>query len=213
MHLRLSFVLTIVAVRLYAQESSESPAAMKQVLERLDSLEKQNQELLQEIRSLRQEVKASGAAAASANDGTQQAPDQPTSDERLGIEERRTAEQAQTKVEAAHKYPIQLDGMVLFNAFANSASSISAGSYGTNAATQYGLLTGPNRAGATLRQTILGFDFQGPRLPGDGRVNGTLMMDFFGGSAYPDSTGFRIRRAEISLDWKNRSLTVGRISL
>ena len=43
-------------------------------------------------------------------------------EDRVAVEERRTAEQAQTKVEAAHKFPIQLDGMLLFNAFANSTT-------------------------------------------------------------------------------------------
>ncbi len=90
------------------------------------------------------------------------------------MNEHRISEQAQTKVEASQKFPISLNGMVLFNAFANSAAS------GTDNAGEYGLLSGPNRSGATMRQTLLGFDFQGPALPGNGRVNASLNDGFLG---------------------------------
>ncbi len=213
MRLRLPFIVLLLALKLYAQENAESSTVMKQVLERLDSLEKQNQELVKEVHSLREQLNASGPnvkpSASDTDQVRQSAPDEPTVDERLTVQERRTEEQAVTKVEAAHKYPIQLNGMLLFNAFANSASIVNTAAYGPNSMYEYGLLTGPNRSGATIRQTLLGFDFQGPKLPGNGQVNGTLMMDFFGGSANPALSRFRLRRADISFDWKDRSFTVG----
>ena len=129
------------------------------------------------MRTLRQELDASRAPSSVA--------------ERVTVEENRTAEQAQTKVEAANKFPIQLTGTLLFNAFANSANP------GKESASDYGLLAGPNRSGATLRQTLLGFDFQGPALPGGGRVNGSLTMDFFAGYADPGANWFRLRRADV----------------
>jgi hypothetical protein len=121
----------------------------------------------------------------------------------VNVNERRISEQAQTKVEASQKFPISLNGMLLFNAFANSAPSANEN------AGEYGLLTGPERAGATMRQTLIGFDFQGPSLPGGGKVNASALMDFWGGYATPGSNWFRLRRADISLDWQNRSFTVG----
>lgn len=197
---RLLLVLVILAVRVRAQESADSSAVMKQILARLDSLEKENRELVQDVQSLRQELAASRSAAP-AGTGDTKKPDQASLDERLSVEEGRTAEQAQTKVEAANKFPIQLNGMLLFNAFANSSNA----QYSTN----YNLLNGPSTAGATVRQTLLGLNFTGPHLPGDGRVNGFITMDFYGGNSDPEYTRFRIRRADISLDWKDRSFSVG----
>lgn len=202
-------MLVIVAMKVSAQESSDSSAVMKQILERLDSLEKENKQLSQDVQALRQELAASrsGNAPAAPTSGAATAqvptPDQPSTDERLTVQEQRTAEQAQTKVEAAHKFPIQLNGMLLFNAFANSAGSASYYSDNSN------LLTGPNRDGATLRQTLLGLDFQGPSLPGDGRINGSITMDFSNGSSDPEYARLRLRRAEISFDWANRSFSIG----
>ncbi len=199
---RLTFVLLIAAMKVCAQESSDTSAVMKQILERLDSLEKENRQLAQDVRSLRQELAVSRSSSpAAAPDAAK--PEQPPLDERVTVEEQRTAEQAQTKVEAAHKFPIQLNGMLLFNAFANSATNAS--EYSGN----YNLLTGPNRAGATLRQTLLGLDFQGPHLPGNGRVNGSITMDFSNGSSDPEYLRLRLRRADISLDWDNRSFSIG----
>src|SRR5581483_2160050 len=179
MQLRALVLLLVVAVIMSAQNITESSATMKQILERLDTLEKENRELVQDVKSLREELAAAHSSAQKVS-GDESRPDQASLGERLSVEEKRTAEQAQTKVEAAHKFPIQLDGMLLFNAFGNSAASVEF--YPEEG---YNLLTGPARDGATVRQTLLGFDFQGPHLPGGGRVNGFLTMDFYGGSSDP----------------------------
>jgi hypothetical protein len=197
---KLPLFFFVLAFRVCAQNDGGSTAVMKQVLERLDALERENKEMIQEIRSLRQELAESRSAPAVAPNAGES---QPSVDERLSVEEHRTAEQAQTKVEAAHKFPIQLDGMLLFNAFGNSSRS--AAEYSDN----YNLLTGPSAFGATVRQTLLGLDFQGPHLPGDGTINGFVSMDFYGGTSDPEYTRFRIRRAGVSFDWKNRSFFVG----
>jgi len=199
MHRKLIFLIPVLTATLSAQGNVDSPATIKQILDRLESLEKENRALVEEVRMLRQEVNAShNAVPPTASASPEQAQQIPLED-RVAVEERRTAEQAQTKVEAAHKFPIQLDGMLLFNAFANSTTSTPGSEY---------LLTGPNTSGATLRQTLLGLNFQGPSLPGDGKVNGFLMMDFFGGYADPQAIRVRLRRAGLSLDWTNRSFSV-----
>ncbi len=200
---RLTFMLVIFTMKVCAQESAGSSAVMKQILERLDSLERQNRELAQDVRALRQELAASRSDNSHSVTADAAKPEQPSLDERVTVEEQRTAEQAQTKVEAAHKFPIQLNGMLLFNAFANSAGNAS--EYSDN----YNLLTGPSRDGATVRQTLLGLDFQGPHLPGNGRVNGSITMDFYGGSSDPEYLRLRLRRADISFDWENRSFSIG----
>jgi hypothetical protein len=212
MHRKIPVVLLATALRLIAQQpgsTAQQPAdstqLTQQILERLNTLEKQNRELLEEVHTLRKEVDANKAVAAT-NSGTaapQNSAEQPPLDERVAVQERRTAEQAQTKVEAAHKLPIQLTGMVLFNAFSNTEN------YSTPSVNNYGLLSGPSSSGATLRQSLLGFNFQGPSLPGDGHINGSIMMDFYGGYADPEQTRVRLRQAYISMDWANRSFTVG----
>src|SRR5205823_4479994 len=185
------FVTLTLGFQLCAQENTDSQAVMLQIVQRLDALERQNRELLDEVHALKQQLEASGAQPTTES-GTS-APAQASIGDRVTVAEHRIAEQAQTKVEASEKFPISLNGMLLFNVFANT------GPPEVQRAGEYGLLTGPNTAGATVRQTILGLDFQGPRLPGNGRVNGFLNMDFWGGSAVPSLGWLRIRRAAISL--------------
>jgi hypothetical protein len=200
-----------LALRLCAQENTDAQGVMLQIVQRLDALERQNRELLDEVHALKQQLANSGArgspesssANSSSPDSSSSPAERSSINDRVTVAEHRIAEQAQTKVEASEKFPISLTGMLLFNAFANT------GPAEVQRAGEYGLLTGPNTAGATVRQTILGLDFQGPALPGNGRVNGFLNMDFWGGSAVPSLGWLRIRRAAISLDWKNRSFTVG----
>jgi hypothetical protein len=185
-----------------AAADSELKDLLTRISQRMDALEQQNRELAQEVKTLREELvksKPTDNAAAAASPAVENGP---TLDERVGVVEQRTAEQAQTKVEASQKFPIKLTGMLLFNAFANTGNGAADASYGY-------LLSGPETAGATVRQTILGFQFQGPSLPGGGHVNADLMADFFGGGSSPQSYWFRIRQAALSFDWKKRSISVG----
>ncbi|HEY7212433.1 MAG TPA: hypothetical protein VH477_19310 [Bryobacteraceae bacterium] len=192
-------VFALAVVPLSAQQASDSQV-LAQVLQRLDSLEKQNRQLLEEVRALREQVQNSDRAASpQAAAETQTA----SLEDRVAVAEDRISEQAQTKVEASQKFPISLTGTLLFNAFLNSGANAN---YSADA---YGLLSGPERAGATVRQTLLGLNFEGPQLPGDGQVRGSLMMDFGSGYAQPGASWIRLRRGNISLDWKNRSFLVG----
>lgn len=210
MRLKLWIWMIMFAAPAYPQTASPAPdVTLKAILNRLDALEQQNRELTKEVHSLREELAGSrsvtplpaqqGGSAPTENaaSATAEAP----LEDRVARNEARIEEQAQTKVEASHKFPISLTGMILFNAFSNSQSS---GGYENPE-----LLTGPGRSGATLRQTLLGFQFQGPHLPGNGRINGDFMMDFFSGSSYPNGSWLRIRRAAINLDWQNRAIMIG----
>lgn len=185
---------------------SEMKDLLARISQRMDALEQQNRELTQEVKVLREELVKSKSgvpsqpdtnAATSAPEGTA-----PSLDERVGVVEQRTTEQAQTKVEASQKFPIKLTGMLLFNAFANTGNAAANASYAY-------LLSGPETAGATVRQTILGFTFQGPSLPGGGHVNADLMADFYNGGYSPQDYIFRVRQAALSFDWKKRSFSVG----
>lgn len=102
---------------------SQDSTGLRQILDRLDRLEAQNRELTTEVRALREELAARGGPPAPAP-AAEQAPvaDEavPAIEERLEVQETRTAEQAETKVETAHRMPFRISGMALFNAFYNS---------------------------------------------------------------------------------------------
>jgi hypothetical protein len=185
------FLLLLLPALLLAQ-SPDSQQTLQRIQDRLDALEKENRQLLQELQDLRKDLEVARNAPT---------PGQPLAD-RVAVVESRTEEQAQTKVEASQKFPLSINGMLLFNAFSNGKAS-------ENSTATYGLLSGPGIAGATVTQSMLGFDFQGPKLPGDGRVNGSLNLDFFGGYMATGQSWLRIREADLSFDWQDRSFSVG----
>jgi hypothetical protein len=204
--------LFLAAVTLAAaQTAAESPSALDQILARLDRLERQNRELVEQVRALRNELALSHdqssalsagtvASGPPAQDGAQAA----SVNERLDVQERRLEEQAQTKVESSQHMPLRVTGMALFNAFLNSRPNgnlvvpvLAPGSGGA--------LTG----GATLRQTILGLDFRGPEVWGGGNIHGFINMDFFGGSGEPYNSLVRLRTAGLEINWENTSVMFG----
>jgi hypothetical protein len=200
--MRIKAILTAALMigMLNAQDAPVSQdATLRAILQRLDSLEKQNQELADEVHALREQLAATRTEpkASPADEGASQAP----LNERVAVVERRVEEQSQTKVEASQRFPLSLTGMLLFNAFRNS--------YSQGTPDSYSLLDGPNESGATLRQTLLGVQFQGPSIPGGGKVSGNLMMDFYSGGVYPSDNWIRLRTADISFNWANRSFSVG----
>jgi len=92
--------------------------------------------------------------------------------------------------------------MLLFNSFLNSHQSGNV-EYPTVA-----VPPGPAYAGATIRQTVLGLEFNGPRTLLGGTVHGSVYMDFFSGTA-PLALTMRLRTGDIQIDWKTRHLLVG----
>jgi hypothetical protein len=166
----------------------QTPAEWNRVLERLERLEQQNSVLLNEVRALRQQIAAERPA---------QLPQ-----ETLEIHDRRIEELAQVKVEASNRLPIRVTGMALFNSYWNSNS----------AGAEYPItapLAAERFAGATVRQSMIGLEFQGPGTLWGGRVRGSLDMDFFGGSGSSLNSLFRVRTAAVEVDWRNRSFLVG----
>jgi hypothetical protein len=169
------------------KSGAQTAPDLAKILERLDRLEQENRSLSEQVRALQAQL------------GTSTEPP-PTVDERIEIQQQRIEEQAQTKVESSQKFPIRLAGMALFNAFVNSKQSGGA-DYPVVAAA-----TGPGHDGATVRQTIIGLEFAGPRTIWGGKVNGSVYMDFFAGAT---NSAMRIRTASIELAWKTRSITAG----
>src|SRR5882762_5180454 len=186
--LRLIFALLAPLVRAQAQSAPD----LQQILERLNRLESENRELREQVRELREQMRASGSPA-------------PVEklEERTEIQDRRTDELAQVKVEASQRFPIRLTGMALVNAFYNS--KLNGGSDNPAIASQ---APGGAAGGATWRQTILGLDYRGPQTLWNGKIHGSIFMDFFGGANTPTNNLLRLRTADFTLDWQTRSLTV-----
>jgi hypothetical protein len=184
---------------------------MREVLARLDRLEKDNRELTEEIRSLRQELGVLRAPAIekgpngpASSDGQQATDGQQPEEERQAVEQSRIEELAQTKVESSQKFPIRVTGMALFNAYRNGRHNNQAENPPI-ASTDPGDSTG----GGTLRQSTLGLLFNGPLTLGGGKVSGSLYMDFFGGTTSSLNHVVRLRTASINVDWRNTSISVG----
>ena len=164
---------------------------LKDILARLDRLEDENRSLRTQVQQLRSEVDSLSGRQAEAQEKEQ-------------VQERRTADLAQGKVEATQHFPIRVTGMALFNAFTNSRNA-----GGTDNPTVSAISPGSSAAGATLRQTVLGLEYQGPATIGGGKVSGSLYMDFFGGTNSPLNNVFRIRTASIQLAWNSTTVMVG----
>src|SRR5260370_38084518 len=90
--------------------------------------------------------------------------------------------------------------MALFHAFLNSRQSGGV-DYPVVAAP-----TGPGHDGATVRQTIIGLEFAGPRAVWGGKVTGSVYMDFFAGGT---NSAMRVRTPSIEIAWKDRSVMAG----
>jgi hypothetical protein len=127
--------------------------------------------------------------------------------ERQAMQESQIATQEQTKVESESKYPIKLTGLLLFNGFVNTSKV-------DMPATPTLALPGAGSTGASVQQTILGFDARGPHLFGAASF-ADLRVDFDGtpqsASAGPSYSGLysnngtllRLRTAHAALQWAN----------
>jgi hypothetical protein len=187
----------LIPILLPYPATPQTSPEMEKIIQRLDKLEDENRNLLDEIRQLRSELRA----AQSLDPAASPSPATPPADERLAVQESRTADLEQSKVSASQRFPISLTGMLLFNAFKNGINAGGAQDPATASLTRYELADG-----ASVRQTVLGLRFNGPDLPGGGTASGSIYMDFFSG--YNNSL-FRVRTAALDLTWKNTTFTVG----
>lgn len=127
--------------------------------------------------------------------------------ERQDMLESQIATIDQSKVESESKYPIKITGLLLFNGFVNTRQV-------DMAATPTVALFGTGSTGASVQQTVLGFDARGPQLFG-AHSYADLRVDFYGSSTYgvsaPIYTGYystnvailRLRTAHAGLQWQH----------
>ncbi|MES2390282.1 MAG: hypothetical protein V4555_01475 [Acidobacteriota bacterium] len=226
--------LSLLSATSIAAQQSPDPADPKSISDiehRIDTLtealtqtQKALQDSLLEIQRLRTElnaIKRSQQGTASLAVTTPPALETtatPTSGELEAIHEQldmlaaQVKQHDQIKVETASKYPLRVTGLALFNAY-NDAGVVDDSELASYALPRF---AGGSHGsgGATLRQTILGFEANGPNLAG-ARTSASLNVDFFGGtttsnSGYSATAGYvRIRTGNLALDWQNTTLEAG----
>src|SRR5450432_1303972 len=115
-------LIWIAAVPILAQAPPEPE--WRRVVERLERLEEQNKQLLLEVRALREELSGKRVTPVTEirEPASEPAAAAPLA-ERVEVLEQRSAEHEQSKLETEHKMPVQLSGMVLFNAFVNGKNA------------------------------------------------------------------------------------------
>jgi len=134
-------------------------------------------------------------------------------EEEQSVLQSQVAQEEQKKIESKSKYPVKLTGLVLFNA------AYTSGAVDSIDVPQFAIPHHPSAAGAslsaTMRQTILGVEAQGPDLWG-AKSSANVFADFFGGFPNEDfgvSNGImRLRTARVRLDWPNTSLVAAQES-
>jgi hypothetical protein len=179
----------VLASGLYGQQPD-----LQRILERLDQLERENQQLKQSLEALRKEVTvlrgATGTEAAAA------------ATEKVEVLQQRVEEQAQTKVESGQKLPVTLSGLALMNSY------FYAGRTGGEDLPMVGRLA-PNQrlAGGTFRNSQIAIAYSGSQTILGARASGRLQIDFFQGNLNIQNHLARIRTASVGLDWQRRSLT------
>jgi hypothetical protein len=174
---------------------------IRQILDRLDRLEQENRALADEVKQLHQELATARGLGPPAASGPQESAS--NLDEKVAVEQSRTAELAQTKVEASQRFPISLTGMALFNGYMNSRGS---------GGQEYPTFAWPGNqstAGGSFYQTTVGLEYSGPQTFLEGKVQGSVFMDFAGGTGTPLDQDFRLRTGDIEIDWASRSILAG----
>jgi hypothetical protein len=215
--------LTLVTTSAGAQQSPDAKAAetsrieqrLDQVLAAVDGMQRelenskqQIDQLQNQVRDLRSQLAAANTTSATdaAASALQQSVQQLESDDEVLQAE--VKQHDQTKVETASKFPVRVNGLVLFSSFLNN------GAVDNIDLPIVALPRNPNSTyngslAATLRQTVLGLDGRGPALWG-AHSAGDLHVDFFGAAPYASYTTsagqLRLRTAHVRLDWPNHSL-------
>ena len=197
-----------------AQTSSATlaPGEIDALRGRLELLERQNAEFQQQLRLLRQELDHRTPPAAPSDPAG--APESPSPEARLEVLEEkvelhagRLIEHERVKMEGSNRTPVRLSGMLLFNAFANTQHS-----NGQDKPRVAQIASSPIGAGANLRQSVIGLEFQSPNAILGGQFRGGVFVDFFQGQdTAPNAAGIglRLRTAWIEGQWKTRGFLVG----
>jgi hypothetical protein len=192
--------------------------AMARTQAQLEQSQRELTEMRQQLSALQRQVAQSSHSSADSTavasvsssvdpqaDSTSTASEIEDIRERQAVQESQIATHEQSKVESESKYPVKLTGLALLNGFVNTRAVDAA-------ATPSLALPGNGSTGASLRQTILGFDARGPHLFG-AQSYADLRVDFdassqslsaqIGTPGYysTNATLLRLRTAHAMLQW------------
>jgi hypothetical protein len=211
------------------QKMEAISSALEATQQQIEQSQRQMQALQQQLSELRREMAGAAAvtpdaASAATTDSVPVADpvaaSEGASDARIAaIEERQQTLEAavkqhdQTKVESGSKYPVRLTGLILFNGYLNKgvADNTDLPAF----ALKPTATSGNGNMGASLRQTVLGVEGDGPRI-GGAHTSANVSLDFFSSvsyTGYGTSAGVvRMRTAAINFDWEQNSVQVGMVT-
>lgn len=173
--------------------------AMNATQAALEKSQHELEELRSQLASLRGELSAFHAVEASRSSAADLSAAVEQIREQQSVQEAQIATHEQSKVETESKYPLKLSGLVLLSSFVNTTGV-------DDPVAPTLVVAGPGSTGASLRQTVLGFDARGPRFF-NASSHADLRVDFYGSGstsngAYSYGGGLlRLRTAHAALDW------------
>jgi hypothetical protein len=193
------------------QKLGEISSALAQTREQLERSQQQFELLQSEVVAIQKQLNPNSSIPSSSSTSSVSLEDKVADlSEQQDILKAQVKLHDQTKVESGSKYPLRINGLILFNAFVNDGVVDNLDLPEVAGVPTVGVSNGS--AGAGLRQTILGIEGVGPRL-GGARTSANLDIDFFAGISYGNfgtSAGtVRMRTASINMDWKENRLQVG----
>jgi len=167
----------------------------------LEKSQRELEELRAQLSSLRQQIADFHAVESAASSASELSAAVDQIREQQSIQETQIATHEQAKVETESKYPLKLSGLVLLNGFVNTTQV-------DDPVAPTIVIPGSGSTGASLRQTVLGFDARGPRFF-NAQTLADLRTDFYGsgsnsGGLYSYAGGLlRFRTAHAALDWQH----------
>lgn len=197
--LALAIMAAAFAARVVAQPSSADSSKLDQLLAQMQQLREENHSLRHDMDDLRREVKELKAAGGKDNPPVATAvPDH--LNEQINIINQRVEDLDAAKVESAGHFPLKISGLVLMNSYLYAGKTGGADLPLTAA-------NGPSQqaAGATFRNTEIGLQYSGAKGIFGAQMSGDLNLDFYGGTLSSQNTLARIRTADITLNWEQRS--------
>jgi len=204
-----------------AEQIQKLTESMAQTQTQLEQSQRQLDEMRRQLAALQRQLAQAGSTASAPPSTTPAPPSSPSPSpqaappataaaiedlrERQAMQESQIATHEQAKVESESKYPIKLTGLLLFNGFVNTRQV-------DIPATPTVALLGTGSTGASVQQSILGFDARGPHLFGASSY-ADLRVDFDGRPGYSvaNYSGYystnvsilRLRTVHAGLQWQH----------
>jgi hypothetical protein len=196
-----------------AEALSSTQAQLEQSQRQLIEMQKQLNALQQQMAQSRSNAVASASPSPASSSSAPQSQPKDAASEIQDIRDRQAMQESQiathelTKVESESKFPVKITGLLLLNGFVNTGAV-------DLAATPTMALPGSASTGASVRQTVLGFDARGPHLLGassyadlrvdfDGVPQSSSSATAYSGPYSANATLLRLRTAHAALQWEH----------